>query len=42
MFYLWKFLFLLFYALLIFKSLGSFLSLLVGYAVCYFKLLGYR
>jgi len=33
MFYLWKFLFLLFYALLIFKSLGSFLSFLVGYVV---------
>ena len=42
MFYLWKLLFLLFYALLIFKSLDSFLSLLAGYAVCYFKLLGYR
>ena len=42
MFYLWELLFLLFYALLIFKSLGSFLSLLAGYAICYFKLLGYR
>lgn len=42
MFYLWKLLFFIVLCLLIYKSLDSFLSLLVGYAVCYFKLLGYR